>query len=106
MISQRSDVFFILTEELTQIGFLDDVDRPSHSKILTALRGFLTQHKDIRSGEKVARLLAKFAELLDDDACVYSELTNLLFERLQLCFAKSDHPIDAKTVIFVLTTEN
>ena len=96
LIGQRADVFFLITEELAQIGFLDDVERAYHQTILACLREFLQYNRDLRSGEKVARLVAKFAELLDDDALVYTELTHELFERLTTCF--KGERIDPKTV--------
>jgi hypothetical protein len=69
-----------VTEELADCGFLDDCNKDAHLQLLLCMSSYSKVNLNACSLEKVSRLLAKFTEMLDDDAMIYSELTALMLE--------------------------
>lgn len=87
-----------MTEELAECGFLDDCTRDDHLKLLSCMKIFATDNPTTSILEKVSKLLAKFAEMLDDDAMIYSGLTGLTLDVFAKAL-KNHNPVESQSVM-------
>lgn len=83
---------------MTECGFFDDCSKEGHCQLLACLRKYAIDHSTASSFEKLCRLLAKFAEMLDDDAMIYSELTGPMLEVFKKSLREST-PVQSQSVI-------
>jgi hypothetical protein len=66
----------MIGEELAELGFFDEVEPRHHQTICSSLMEFLKSISSIKPVIKMMSLIAKIAELLEDDALVYSPLVH------------------------------
>lgn len=84
LLKQHAEIFFIIAEELLEAGFFEEVPRPTHQRLSGCLAQHLQEANELVAADRVARLLGKVAEVLEDVVLAYSEVAPLLVRFLAL----------------------
>ena len=110
LLGKRSEVFYMIAEELISSGFFEDTSKEVHRSLCSCIKANLESNTDIVNGERVTRFIGRLSEELGDDALPYTDLTPLLIQIMKKNLSpeiklESNQPLSKAILVFLESLE-